>query len=392
MSTSLQQVEQIYLAFYGRPADPAGLHYWGDILTTDPSATPTIAATFANTPEYAANFGGKTNAAIVDTMFVNLFGHSADATVRANYSSQLDTGTNIGIVLNAILSAAQASDRATLDAKAAAAAAFTGALDTTAEVAAYTAQAGMATAKEYIAYVDDANSLLATTTPYALNLVTADIVSGSSWSMPSQVDQQVQELYVAYFARPGDPAGDAFWSEALDGNPANPHLADISAAFALSAEYRSMYGQSTNALKVAAVYQNLFSRTAETAGVNYWADLMSNGTLTLDNVVTAIASGAQTTDLYAYRAKVSVARAFTDALDTPLEQAAYAGATALATVSAYIAAVKDQGSYNAAIAPASIDALINSISGNPGPVPPGTYSDSVQLVGIAPAEADGMLF
>lgn len=389
MSTHLQQVQQVYLAFFARPADPAGLAYWGNILATDPTAVPTIAATFANTPEYAANFGGKSSAGIVDTLFLNLFGHTADATARASWAAQLDAGANIGNVMTSIAAAAESTDRAALNAKLAAATAFTAAIDTSAEIAAYQTQAGIATGKEYIAYVDDANTQVSTTTPYALNLVTSDIVAGRAWSMPGIVEQQVQELYVAYFSRPADTSGFAYWSELLDGDPANARLQIMSNGFSQSAEYKAEYSQSTNALKVNAVYENLFSRPGEAAGIKYWADLMDQGKITIDNAVTAIADGAQTTDLYAYEAKVSVARAFTDALNTPAEQQAYSGAAVNASVIAYLAAVKDQPTYDAAIAPAAIDALIASFT--PSPTSAASEPDAAQLVGIAPAAEFGWM-
>jgi hypothetical protein len=140
------------------------------------------------------------------------------------------------------------------------------------------------------------------------------------------------------------------------------------------------------------VYQNLFSRAAETAGIDYWAALLDNGTISFDNVVTEVASGARTTDLYAYNAKVTVARAITDALDTLPEIMSYVGTNSNALVKAYIAKVKDAESYAAAIAPAAIEALIGSFSGSPGPVPVAGASEPIALVGMAPVAADALHF
>lgn len=385
MATNIQQIQQLYIALYGRPADAGGQAYWGNMLATDPNAIPTIAATFAQSAEYGATFGGKSGAAIVDIVYGNLFGHPPSAAQRAQFAAQLDQGGNIGTVLGNILNAASASDMAVLDAKVSAAAAFTAALDTPAESEAYSREPGHVAAREYIAYVDDSASLGVTTTPFALDLVTKDVVAGRGWSRPELVAQQVEDLYVAYFSRAADPAGFDYWAGLLDGNPDNARLGNISSVFATSGEYRATYSQATNELKVAAVYEHLFGRSAEQAGIDYWAGLMNSNTLTLDNVVTAIAKGAQTTDLYAYRAKVEVAQAITAAIDTPLEAQAYHGANANAAVAGYIAKVKDEASFQAAIAPAAIDALVAGLT-TQASSPPEPWADAVQVVGVATTE------
>lgn len=386
MATNIEQIQQLYIALYGHPADAAGQSYWGNILATDPNAIPTIAATFAQSAQYSATFGGKSNAEIVTILYQNLFGHAPGAAQLSEWSGKLDQGTNVGTVLTGIIGGAAAADVTVLDMKVRAATAFTASLDTNAETVAFATNAGHATAREYLAYVDDALSLNATTTPFALNLVTSDVVAQAAWSMPARVDQQVQELYVAYFSRAADAGGHDYWTARLDGDPANPSLAAMGGAFASSQEYRDEYAQATNELKVANAYENLFGRAAEPAGVAYWAQLMNAGTLTIDAAVTAIAGGAQGTDKYAYGAKVDVAQAITAAIDTPLEAQAYSGASANAVVAAYIAQVKDVASFNAAIVPASIDALIAGLAGTYGTVPP-PVSDDIQLAGIGSQEA-----
>ncbi|MGZ9043976.1 MAG: DUF4214 domain-containing protein, partial [Telluria sp.] len=267
MATTIEQVQQLYIALYGRPADPAGQSYWGNILATDPTAIPTIAATFAQSPEYAAAYGGKTNAAIVTSFYQNLFGHAPDSAQLADWSGKLAQGTNVGTVFTGIISGASAADVAILNAKVSAATSFTAAVNTTAEINAYGTDAGRMAVKEYLASVDDNASLSVATTAYALNLVTADSVAGAHWSALEKVDQQVQELYVAYFSRAADDAGHAYWTALLDGDPNNARLQLMSGGFAASQEYRDEYSQATNELKVAAVYDNLFGRTAEAAGV-----------------------------------------------------------------------------------------------------------------------------
>ena len=391
MATNIEQVQQLYIALYGRPADPAGQTYWGNILATDPNAIPTIAATFKNSAEYGAAFGGKSNAAIVTTMYEHLFGHGPSSAQLADGTAKLDAGANISTVLTGVISGATAADVAVLNLKVNAATSFTASVDSVAEQNAFATDAGRSTAREYLAYVDDALSYNATTTPFALNLVTSDIVRGAAWSAPERIDQQVQELYVSYFSRAAEPAGHDYWTALLDGDPNNANLQLLGGNFAKSTEYLEEYSQATNELKVTKVYENLFGRVAEAEGVKYWADLMNAGTITISNVVKDIAGGAQGSDKFAFDAKVDVAQAITAAIDTPAEIQAYQGLNANAAVTSYIAAVKDVASFNSAIAPASINALISGLGGGSEP-PPSPDAGNIQLVGIGTTEPIAGIF
>ena len=390
MARNIEQIQQLYIALYGHPADAAGQAYWGNILATDPNAIPTIAETFKLSSEYAAVFGGKANVAIVIAMYQNLFGHGPNDAQLADATGKLDGGNYLGNVLTGIISGASAADVSVLDLKVRAATSFTASLDTAAEQNGFATDAGHATAKEYLAYVDDTLSFNATTTPFALNLVTSDIVARAPWSMPVKVDQQVQELYVAYFSRAAEAGGHDYWTALLDGDPNNANLQVMGGGFAASQEYRDEYSQATNELKIAKVYENLFGRVAEPAGVEFWAKQMNAGTVTIDTVVKFIAAGAQGSDMYAYGAKVDVAQAITAAIDTPAEAQAYTGASANAAVTNYIAQVKDAATFNAAIAPTAINALIASLSGSPALPPPG--ADDIQLVGSGLTEPMAGIF
>ncbi|MCS0611669.1 DUF4214 domain-containing protein [Massilia kyonggiensis] len=166
----------------------------------------------------------------------------------------------------------------------------------------------------------------------------------------------IQKLYVAYFNRPADPAGLAFWETAVEA--AGGSTAAVSAAFAGSDEYKAAYANKTNAQIVDTVYQNLFGRPAEDAGKAYWANLLDKGTVTIDAVVTAVAQGAQGTDLVAYNNKVTAAAAFTAAVDTDAEKAGYSGADANKIAKTYLAAVTDNASLAAATAPAALNTSV----------------------------------
>lgn len=168
--------------------------------------------------------------------------------------------------------------------------------------------------------------------------------------------ENIQKLYVAYFNRPADTAGLAYWEGVVEA--AKGDTAAVSAAFAADTEYKAAYKDLSNADIVNKVYQNLFGRDAEAAGKAYWADLLDKKTITIDAVVTAVASGAQTTDLTAYNNKVKAATAFTAALDTATEQKGYSGDAANAIAKSFISSVTTDASLAAAIAPATLGATV----------------------------------
>jgi hypothetical protein len=175
----------------------------------------------------------------------------------------------------------------------------------------------------------------------------------------------VQKLYVAYFNRPADVGGLAYWEGVAT---ANGNTDAISAAFAGSAEYKAAYAGMDAYHVVAQVYQNLFGHAPDLPGLNFWGQALLNGQMTVDNVVTQIAAGAQGSDMTAYNNKVAAATAFTAALDTPNEVLSYSGDAANAAAKAFISSVTDDASLATAIAPAALNNSVQIVvdAGNPG--------------------------
>lgn len=133
---------------------------------------------------------------------------------------------------------------------------------------------------------------------------------------------QVELLYVAFYNRPADPAGLAYWesSSATYGQAAN--------YFGASPEYTAMFTGLTNTQVVAQVYENMFNRLPDPAGLIYWSNLLTAGTLTLGSIALAIAGGAQGTDATILANKVTAATDFTNNIVTTPEILTYSGAAA----------------------------------------------------------------
>ncbi|MGO4475576.1 DUF4214 domain-containing protein [Massilia sp. 2TAF26] len=174
----------------------------------------------------------------------------------------------------------------------------------------------------------------------------------------------LQKLYVAYFNRPADTAGLAYYEGVLenakgDAKAVAATMASISASFAASAEYKAAYANMSNADVVNAVYQNLFGRPAEDAGKAYWAGLLDAKKITIDAVVTQVAGGAQGSDLTAYNNKVAASLAFTNALGTTN---AYSGDKANAAAKAFLSGITDNASFAAATDTYALGATIAKVN------------------------------
>jgi Domain of unknown function (DUF4214) len=145
--------------------------------------------------------------------------------------------------------------------------------------------------------------------------------------------QQINDiagLYVAYFDRAPDPAGLQFWIDQLDGGR---DFATISQDFAESEEAKEIYPflatpdlvNNSPAAFVTSIYANLFGRAPDTAGLNFWVDVLGNGEVAPGDMVEAIMLGAQDTlvngqliqDKTTVEHKIECALAFTfEAADT----------------------------------------------------------------------------
>lgn len=132
----------------------------------------------------------------------------------------------------------------------------------------------------------------------------------------------IQGIYLAFFGRPADPLGLAYWEEQTNGG------ADLSVmlnALSGTEEYQSRFVGMSDAEVIESIYQALFGREPEAEGLAHFLEALANGTQTLGSIAVNILDGAQGTDLAIIENKIAAAEAFTASLDTPEEIAAYSG-------------------------------------------------------------------
>ena len=86
---------------------------------------------------------------------------------------------------------------------------------------------------------------------------------------------QAYRIYKAAFARTPDNDGLSYWIGEMDGAVA---LLQVSTGFIGSAEFKSVYGTNPSGLEIVArLYQNVFGRDGESAGIAYWVGEVDSG-------------------------------------------------------------------------------------------------------------------
>jgi hypothetical protein len=154
-TTYFIDIQTLYVSYFGRPADVAGLTYWESVAEAD-HGTAAVAAAFAQTDEYKTSHAGMDSYHVIAATYENLFGREPDAAGLQYWGAALAQGSvSVDAAIGAIAAGAQGRDLKILDNKVAAATAFTADLDTTAEMLGYTGAIANARAKAFLATITD---------------------------------------------------------------------------------------------------------------------------------------------------------------------------------------------------------------------------------------------
>ncbi len=118
------------------------------------------------------------------------------------------------------------------------------------------------------------------------------LICGAVAQASEVTEQKVAELYVATFNRAPDKPGLDFWV-----NDSGFTIEQIATSFFDQTETQDLYPPGTTETEfVTSVYDNLFNRLPDAAGLDYWVDALGSYAVTRPIMIEAVKNGAQATD------------------------------------------------------------------------------------------------
>ncbi|ARU57889.1 hypothetical protein OLMES_3869 [Oleiphilus messinensis] len=133
------------------------------------------------------------------------------------------------------------------------------------------------------------------------------------WAASDASITAVQQAYVAYYGRPGDFGGVAFWAGELDVNGGD--LSALIDVFGTSEEYQVRFGNLSTTELVNNLYVQMFGREAEADGLAFWVSEIDSGVVTLGQVALSISGGARGDDIATLDNRTEVAIQFTNEIE-----------------------------------------------------------------------------
>lgn len=155
------QIQQIYLAYLGRPADPAGLAYWADQVDSQGGDLSLVLSGFAASEESAALYGEMSTNQAISTIYTNLFKREADDAGVTYWQAQIESGAvDPAQAALAILLGAQDTDVTAVSNKLTAANAFTASVAASGATG-YSDADALAVGRDFLSGIDASDESLA---------------------------------------------------------------------------------------------------------------------------------------------------------------------------------------------------------------------------------------
>jgi hypothetical protein len=165
-----------------------------------------------------------------------------------------------------------------------------------------------------------------------------------------EAQRLIAQLYIGLYGRAPDPAGLEYWTGKLLSGQLT--YEQINANFASEqSEWTDLKDGLTNEQLVTELYQQLFEREPDLAGLEYWVNKLDSGAISIDEVAMALINGADAADravldykieaalYYAENFETSYGREWMDPEDRDSAQAAVQGVYDRETTDASKAAV-----------------------------------------------------
>ena len=186
-ATYYSAVQKAYIAFYGRPADQVGLEYWAGQLDKANGNLASIINAFGTSAEAKALYGSKSNLEAIEAVYVQIFGRSADAEGLKYYGAELAAGRMTLVdIAQRIADGAKGADATIITNKLTAAQAFTDAMDTSAEILAYSGDAAAATVRAWLGGVTAEAASVTTATSAIAGALTGLVAARATAGNPGQ--------------------------------------------------------------------------------------------------------------------------------------------------------------------------------------------------------------
>ncbi|WP_048306575.1 DUF4214 domain-containing protein [Halomonas sp. PR-M31] len=117
----------------------------------------------------------------------------------------------------------------------------------------------------------------------------------------------VQQLYVAYYGRPGDRDGLSYWADRVE----KEGEGNIIDAFGESQEFGQRFGSFDETTLVNNLYQQIFGRDADEGGLAYYVKALTDGVKSLSEIALTISNAAQGKDVEVMESRLEIADAYT---------------------------------------------------------------------------------
>ncbi|MEM5384120.1 DUF4214 domain-containing protein [Paraburkholderia phymatum] len=181
---SLDQIQQLYIAYYGRPADSGGLNYWATTLDANNGNLSRIVDAFANSAESTALYGANSSAeSLVTAIYQNVLHRAPEAGGLEFYAKALASGQiSAGNLALAVLNGVQNVDVATVQNELAVANEFT------AQAADYGGDTAAAIGRTFLLQVSSDSAANDTLLSHVTSYINA---ASAATSNPSQFDGKI---------------------------------------------------------------------------------------------------------------------------------------------------------------------------------------------------------
>lgn len=316
--TYIDTIQQFYITYYGRAADPEGLTYWTGRLEHASGNISEILPHFVYSDEsFFDVVNNRSNSSLIYIFYNNAFDRYPEQEERSVYLNALESGEmELSDVAEIILSQASGEDLNALNNKTYVANAltqeiaenrFTLSFETAIDVAASVVGDVGIDSSNLQSYIQD-SGLMGTEFTAGLEHY---LIKGQK----EYVDT-IQILYISIYGRPADPEGLVYWVGRL--NEAGGDTSSIVNSFGHSDEFSLKYGGAylldDNESSLMSLFNNAFNGPITQEGIDFYLSKLNNNEYSLAEIALAVTSWVSGKDLVTLNNKVAVANVFTSLL------------------------------------------------------------------------------